>query len=528
MMISTKLPSLKTLVMVAMIGVVAACADDNKGATASRQERLLTFGATIEGRPVASWEKGQKVGVYVLKDNAQQAVHNLLPKAENLPFMTPTTSGFFAAVGEKYEAPAAEAVDLIAYSPYTPAIKDFALQLNISDQSDPQALDLLYANNVKGWSKRDVEPTLQFVPQMAQLKLLLTATDNTNLTQVAVRLLDFPTQAIFDLGTGTFSQPSHRADIVLHQEGKESAQTATAFLFPTQIPLRVEIALANGYKDTLTIARSLAKGAEVTEYVRVSAVGVETTSPAYRSWKETPLITAAELRQPHLRYVTHFLQESGYTQMRNYSLLYDTALKMAHWVAYPLSRGYLVKAVGRQDTWTLDPFFSAQEQAVWRHGVRGYDRGHQIPSADRLLTLSANQQTFYYTNLTPQRGILNAGIWAALEKAVRDWANGVDTLYVVTGAVATSSTTSSAVTYVYDNDDKPVAVPQYYYKALCAYNRTKGTAKTIAFKFDNHTGYDKNAKNYMDYALSVESLERLTGRVFFPAVPAQYKQSVTW
>ena len=108
---------------------------------------------------------------------------------------------------------------------------------------------------------------------------------------------------------------------------------------------------------------------------------------------------------------------------------------VAHWVAYPLNRGLIGAGSGRTDAWGLDPNLPQEHQPVlyesW--GVGWLDRGHQIPSADRLRD-GDNQQTFYGTNMTPQIGKkFNQGIWAKLEGKVRSWSDKYDTLYVVTG-----------------------------------------------------------------------------------------------
>ena len=47
-----------------------------------------------------------------------------------------------------------------------------------------------------------------------------------------------------------------------------------------------------------------------------------------------------------------------------------------------------------------------------------------------------NDQTFYYTNMSPQRNKFNTGVWLALEGQVQSWGRSCtasDTLYVVKG-----------------------------------------------------------------------------------------------
>ena len=152
----------------------------------------------------------------------------------------------------------------------------------------------------------------------------------------------------------------------------------------------------------------------------------------------------------------------------------------------------------------------------------GYDRGHQIPSADRQINTDANRQTFYFTNMTPQVGKgMNQDIWAYLEGAVRGWSSNIDTLYVVTGAMPTTKE-NTTVNWTKDNAGVKIAIPQYYFKALCYVNRRTGEARTIAFKLNNER-YSNN--DYMSCAMSVKALEELTGFTFFPEIDEKYKTS---
>lgn len=92
-------------------------------------------------------------------------------------------------------------------------------------------------------------------------------------------------------------------------------------------------------------------------------------------------------------------------KVRNYSLLYDSELKLAYWVAYPYC-SYYDGSAGRNEKWAYDPEISSSLQVNLKnsYGISGYDRGHQIPSGDRQRDVASNQTTFYYTNMTPQIG----------------------------------------------------------------------------------------------------------------------------
>ncbi len=231
-------------------------------------------------------------------------------------------------------------------------------------------------------------------------------------------------------------------------------------------------------------------------------------------WVELP----QEKSMSNTLFVTHNLPDKP--SVRNYSLLYDTKEKLAYWVAYPMHSSYL-GGVGRTDAWDYDPKILTDQQAVLFSGVSGYDRGHQIPSADRTSSTNNNKSTFYFSNMTPQNKTLNQYLWATLETKVRAWTTQCDTLYVVTGAMIKTST-DTQVKYVNDNSGKKIAVPKYYFKALLM--RKGNSFTSIAYKMDNAA--PQSNTDYNLYKLTVKELEDATGFVFFPKVPQEVKNTI--
>lgn len=231
------------------------------------------------------------------------------------------------------------------------------------------------------------------------------------------------------------------------------------------------------------------------------------------SWLELPATAENDNRY----FFTHDMTVGKY-HGRNYSFYLDADAKISVWVAYPLNRG-LIGSGSRTNEWGLDPKVPRQYQSVIYSGYKGgYERGHQLPSADRY---GANVSTFYGTNMTPQRGELNENAWAALEGYVRNWANQFDTLYVVTGADINGSKD-----FATDNDGKRIAVPVGYFKALLGYKRsgtvgitgTTGGYTAVGFYF-KHEYYDDD--EIMGQAMTIDALEQKTGFDFFVNLPAQ-------
>jgi endonuclease G len=153
-------------------------------------------------------------------------------------------------------------------------------------------------------------------------------------------------------------------------------------------------------------------------------------------------------------------------------------------------------------------------------GTLGYDRGHQMPSADRNLNNAQNKTTFYFSNITAQASKLNQGIWANLENKVRAWTAQCDTLYVVTGAMPNTAI-NMKIDYILDNKNKDVAKPKYYFKAL-AMKKGKNYY-TIAYKMDNET---PSSNKFETYQMPVNELEKITGFTFFPDLNENQKKSI--
>jgi endonuclease G len=238
---------------------------------------------------------------------------------------------------------------------------------------------------------------------------------------------------------------------------------------------------------------------------------------ASESWLELPA-TSAEDNYTFLHHTMYI----GSQETRSFSMYWDRHNMVSRWVAYPLYR----KAIGygtRTDRWGLDPLLPSSDQPVLNKTYdstdgQSYDRGHQIPSADRL-SFESNTQTFYWTNMTPQKNELNGGIWADLENEVRIWAkrSETDTLYVVTGCVVDDSET-----FVTDNDGKQVTVPTHYYKALLRVYQ--GSYNAIGFWL-GHREYENN-KVDKSIAVSIDELETLTGEDFFFNLPDSIETAV--
>lgn len=226
-------------------------------------------------------------------------------------------------------------------------------------------------------------------------------------------------------------------------------------------------------------------------------------------WLELPAMD-----NPNLGYYTHSFKMNG-KKYRNYSFGWSQKDRVALWVAYPLCKLYTNGSVDRTDAWELDPLLGENSAAPFGGYASDYDRGHQLPAADRKCCYEANAQTFYGTNMTPQLANFNQKIWADFEGKVRGYANSSDTTYVVTGAVVSASSKIEKDSY-----GKNVTVPDAYFKAILKYSKssTLGAWNAAAFYLE-HKSYTGSVGK--EHSMSIDELEAITGIDFFVNLPAK-------
>lgn len=242
-----------------------------------------------------------------------------------------------------------------------------------------------------------------------------------------------------------------------------------------------------------------------------------TTGKAVLSRLETPATKSGNV------VVSHWSVEGGDSVM-TYCLEYDPVKHHSRWVAFRFDGRTRANNVSRKSydirpQYPEDPKLNGQNAIESDANFSGYDHGHLCASADRLYSRTANDQTFYMTNMSPMISNFNGGYWATLEGLVQSLGRNVnfsDTLYVVKGGTIQDGMFSKRVA------SGRIVVPKYYFMALLRYRG--GTYSAIAFWME-HKDYGNNFNNQANFAtmkqhtVSVDQLESLTGIDFFHNLP---------
>ncbi|WP_433834903.1 DNA/RNA non-specific endonuclease [Flavobacterium anhuiense] len=185
-----------------------------------------------------------------------------------------------------------------------------------------------------------------------------------------------------------------------------------------------------------------------------------------------------------------------------YTLSYNENFEQAEWVAYELKKEYLKNHDYKRPYFIEDPKVTTGS-ADWRNYKNsGYDKGHLCPAGDMEFNKEAYNDTFYTSNISPQKKEFNAGIWNRIEQKTRYWAGKYNDIYVVTGGIAKDSDKKIGT--------ENVAVPKYFYKIVLAKDGKEH--KAIAFLVPN----EKSVKSIYDFVVQIETLEKMTGIDFFP------------
>jgi len=115
-----------------------------------------------------------------------------------------------------------------------------------------------------------------------------------------------------------------------------------------------------------------------------------------------------------------------------YLVAYDAPVKIPAYVAYTLLPQNALGCWPRTNAFVADKSVPNGPTPSDYAGT-GYDKGHAAPDGDLSWSEIVEYESFLMTNMYPQHGSLNRGIWKLLETSVRGWAvqqNRPFTIYI--------------------------------------------------------------------------------------------------
>lgn len=205
--------------------------------------------------------------------------------------------------------------------------------------------------------------------------------------------------------------------------------------------------------------------------------------------------------------VSQIIEHTGYT------VSYNRKRRNPNWVAYELTDEEVDGKEPRNGDFIPDPDLKGAQATDEDYKNCGWDRGHLAPAADMKWSKEAMEESFYLSNISPQNNNLNRGVWKSIEELTRDAAVKHKNVLVVTGPVFTKEKGLGKI------GKNKVLIPNGFYKVLlindCGY-------KGIGFYCENKAG----KKKLSSYAVSIDSIEHITGIDFFHMLPDEIENTV--
>jgi endonuclease G len=201
-----------------------------------------------------------------------------------------------------------------------------------------------------------------------------------------------------------------------------------------------------------------------------------------------------------------------YLSVRHYATLVsiDQKTQQTKWVQHVLMPEGINGNVSRSDDFRPDPLYDGSAYAE-DYYKSGFDRGHLAPAADFKWSETAMSESFYFTNMTPQVPSFNRGKWADLEDLIRTYAEETGHhVCVITGPLFLKNPPQKI--------GRNVWIPDACFKAV--FDTEAPVPVAAAFIMPNQKGCLSPGM----YAVTVDSLEKLTGADFFSGISSARQQ----
>ena len=199
-----------------------------------------------------------------------------------------------------------------------------------------------------------------------------------------------------------------------------------------------------------------------------------------------------------------------------YLVAYDAPVKIPAYVAYTLLPQNALGCFPRTNAFVADQSVQGGARPDDYAGT-GYDKGHAAPDGDLSWSAQVEYESFLMTNMYPQHGSLNRGIWKLLETSVRGWTVQLNQPYTI------------YVGALYGPGDESigngVVVPHGFYKIVIN-NQTKQIA---GWAFPHTKPYVNLGNDLTKFRLPVSQIEITAGVKFaYPAGARELQPGQEW
>jgi endonuclease G len=181
-----------------------------------------------------------------------------------------------------------------------------------------------------------------------------------------------------------------------------------------------------------------------------------------------------------------------------YLVGYDASAKIPEYVIYQLLPQNALGCIARTNAFVADQSIPNGPTPQDYAGT-GYDKGHMSPDGDLSWDQQVEYESFLMTNMVPQSGSFNRGIWKLLETSVRGWVVQKNQTYIIiTGSI-------------YNGTDKKigngVVVPHEFYKVVI----NTQTKEVAGWLFPHTAPYPNLGNDLTKYRATIAQIQKEAG-----------------
>ena len=247
----------------------------------------------------------------------------------------------------------------------------------------------------------------------------------------------------------------------------------------------------------------------------VSLLFVIAAIPAF-AWNQRPPFPVAQC-QAHAPYGFPQSQRQATPLCQQaYLVGYDAQAKIPEFVMYELLPQNALGCVARTNAFAPNQFVQ-NGATVPDYAGTGYDKGHMAPDGDLSWDVQVEFESFLMTNMAPQAGSLNRGIWKLLETSVRGWAVQLNQPFtVISGSLYAPGDLQIG---------KGVVVPHAYYKIVI----NNATGEIAGWEFPHVKPYPNLGNNLVPFRKPIQQIEQEAGvKYAFPQNARELQPGQEW
>jgi endonuclease G len=202
---------------------------------------------------------------------------------------------------------------------------------------------------------------------------------------------------------------------------------------------------------------------------------------------------------------------------------YDEKRRNPAWVAYKvrscISGKSLVCYIGlKRPTRFMVDYRTITQVKAKEYNKSKYDRGHMAPNHAIALHYGQNaqQETFFMSNVIPQRPSLNRGVWKEIEHAISDdYAERLEEVWVFVGPIYDPKIPDKFLKRT------GIEIPDRFYAVVL--DELKGRPRAMAFVVPQDVSINVDPSQFL---VSVDEVEKQSGFDFFSGLEDALEEKI--